>query len=48
MMEGVRAMSDTGSALTWSLMKVKGDDWLAWTEAGKVSCGNIFKPDLCL
>lgn len=29
-MEGVRAQLDTVSALTWSLMKVKGDDWLAW------------------
>lgn len=48
-MEGVRAQSDTVLALTWSLMKVKGDDWLAWIcEAGEVSCGDICRPDLCL
>lgn len=48
-MEGGRAQLDTVSALTWSLMKVKGNDWLAWTrEADEVSRGDICRPDLCL
>lgn len=46
-MEGIRAQSDAGLALTWSLMKVKGDVWPD-SYPNKVSLADICRADLCL